>query len=315
MEMQQVRYFLALARTLNFTRAAEQSNVSQPALTRAIQQLEHELGGPLFHRERANTHLSELGRMMLPYLEQIHAQTEAAKQQAKAIKKLDHVTLKIGVMCTIGPTLIADLIVKFRMAHPNVELEVTEEGSNELMDMLSKGDLNLALFGLPEGPDVRFHGLPLFKERFVIAIPPDHPLAAKNVVTCRDTHDQPYVSRANCEIFDHARRQLKEMGVRWKRVFSSERDDWVQGMIKAGLGIGFFPELSVTDPGLVTRRLVDPEFTRTIMLVTVRGRPHSPAVGAFVQQARAFKWPVGTLDAMPGDTDAEDLGGELASAG
>ncbi|MBL8770238.1 MAG: LysR family transcriptional regulator [Phenylobacterium sp.] len=313
MEMQQVRYFLALARTLNFTRAAEQANVSQPALTRAIQQLEHELGGPLFHRERANTHLSELGRMMLPYLEQIQAQTEAAKQQARAAKKLENVALKIGVMCTIGPALIADLIVKFRMAHPNVELEVTEEGSTELMEMLSKGDLHLALFGLPEGPDVRFHGLPLFQERFVLAIPPDHPLAAKNVISCRDTHEQPYVSRANCEIFDVARRQLREAGVRWNKVFSSERDDWVQGMIKAGLGIGFFPELSVTDPGLVTRRLIDPEFVRTIMLVTVRGRPHSPAVGAFVQAARAFKWPTGTLDPVP--APAEDAGDELPVAG
>lgn len=313
MEMQQVRYFLALARTLNFTRAAEQANVSQPALTRAIQQLEHELGGPLFHRERANTHLSELGRMMLPYLEQIQAQTEATKQQARAAKKLENVALKIGVMCTIGPALIADLIVKFRMAHPNVELEVTEEGSTELMEMLSKGDLNLALFGLPEGPDVRFHGLPLFQERFVLAIPPDHPLAAKNVISCRDTHEQPYVSRANCEIFDVARRQLREAGVRWNKVFSSERDDWVQGMIKAGLGIGFFPELSVTDPGLVTRRLIDPEFVRTIMLVTVRGRPHSPAVGAFVQAARAFKWPTGTLDPVP--APSEDTGDELPVAG
>lgn len=291
MEMQQVRYFLALAKTLNFTRAAEASNVSQPALTRAIQQLEHELGGPLFHRERQNTHLSELGKMMLPYLEQIQLQSDAARAQAKAVKRLDNVTLRIGVMCTIGPAMIADLIVKFRIAHPNVDLEVTDEGSSELLDMLSKGELNLALFGLPEGPDVRFHGLPLYRERFVLALPPDHPLAAKNVVSCRDTHEEPYVSRINCEYYDHARRQLVAAGVHWKKVFSSERDDWVQGMIKAGLGIGFFPELSVTDPALVTRRLVDPEFIRTIMLVSVRGRPHSPAVGAFVQQARAFKWP------------------------
>ena len=301
MEMQQVRYFLALARTLNFTRAAEQSNVSQPALTRAIQQLEHELGGPLFHRERANTHLSELGRMMLPYLEQIHSQTEAARQHAKSIKKLDNVTLRIGAMCTIGPAMIADLIVKFRMAHPNVDLEVVEEGTPELMDMLTRGDLNLALFGLPEPLDVRFHGLSLFQERFVIALPPGHPLAAHNVVRCSDTHEEPYVCRSNCEIFDYARRQLREHGVQWKKVFSSERDDWVQGMIKAGMGIGFFPELSVTDPALVTRRLIDPEFTRTIMLITVRGRPHSPAVGAFVQQARAFKWPTSVLDPMIGD--------------
>lgn len=312
MEMQQVRYFLSLARTLNFTRAAEASNVSQPALTRAIQQLEHELGGPLFHRERANTHLSELGKMMLPYLEQVWVQTEAAKAQAKAVKTLANVTLKIGVMCTIGPAMIADLIVRFRTAYPNVDLEVTDEGSSELLEMLSKGDLNLALFGLPEGPDVRFHGLPLFRERFVLAVPPDHPLAAKNVVTCADTHDQPYVNRANCEYYDLARRQLREHGVRWKQVFSSERDDWVQGMIKAGLGIGFFPELSVTDPGLVTRRLIDPEFIRTIMLVSVRGRPHSPAVGAFVQQARAFKWPQSTVEPI---AVADDGGAALAAAG
>ena len=84
MEMQQVRYFVALAQTLNFTRAAEQCNVSQPALTRAIQQLEHELGGPLFHRERGNTHLSELGRMMLPYLQRSRkARAQRATKRAR----------------------------------------------------------------------------------------------------------------------------------------------------------------------------------------------------------------------------------------
>jgi DNA-binding transcriptional LysR family regulator len=304
MEMQQVRYFLALARTLNFTRAAEQANVSQPALTRAIQQLEHELGGPLFHRERANTHLSELGRMMLPYLEQILTQTEAAKAQAKSLKKLENVTLRIGAMCTIGPALISDLIVKFKAQHPDVDLEVTERSAGDLLEMLTKGELNLALFGLPEGPDVRFHALPLFQERFVVAVPADHPLAQQNVVSCRQLHDAPYVNRANCEILDFARERLHAQGVKWRRVFSSERDDWVQGMIKAGMGFGFFPELAVTDPGLVTRRLVDPEFVRTIMLVTVRGRPHSPAVGAFVQAARTFKWPQSQFEPMPADPEA-----------
>jgi DNA-binding transcriptional LysR family regulator len=70
-------------------------------------------------------------------------------------------------------------------------------------------------------------------------------------------------------------------------------------MIKAGLGIGFFPEFSVTHPGVVVRRLIDPEFTRTIMLVTVRGRPHAPAVGAFVQAARSFSWPAHALVDTP----------------
>ncbi len=284
MEMQHVRYFLALSRTLNFTRAAEASNVSQPALTRAIQQLEHELGGPLFHRERARTHLSELGRIMLPYFEAIQTQSEAARSHAQSLKKLESATLHIGAMCTIGPTLLSDLIVKFRIDHPSVDLIVTDKSASELLEMLAAGDIHLALFGLPDGPDNRFHALPLFQERFVVAIPPDHRLAAQNIVQSSDLHDEAYVNRANCEVYDFARREFRSRGVILRKTFSSDRDDWVQGMI-------FFPELCVTDPGLVTRRLIDPEFIRTINLVTVRGRPHSPAVGAFVRQARTFPWP------------------------
>lgn len=291
MEMQQVRYFLALSGALNFTRAAEQVGVTQPALTRAIQQLEAELGGPLFHREGRRTHLSELGRTMLPYFEGILAQAEAARSQAQSLKALDRATLHIGVMCTVGPAIIADLVVAFRAANPGVDLRVSDMAAAELTGRLDAGDLDLALFGLPEGLDDRFHSLPLFRERFVVAVPRDHRFAAWNVVRAADLHDENYVSRASCEYFDHAGRQFHGRGVVMRKVFSSERDDWVQGMIKAGLGLGFIPEFSVTDPALVIRKLIDPEFERTIMLVTVRGRPHAPAVGAFVRQARAFAWP------------------------
>src|SRR5262245_11508152 len=83
MEMHQIRYFLAVADELNFTRAAEKCNVAQPSLTRAIKLLEEELGGPLFHRERANTHLSELGRAVQPNLEQILVESQRAKTLAK----------------------------------------------------------------------------------------------------------------------------------------------------------------------------------------------------------------------------------------
>ena len=291
MEMQQVRYFLALSRTLNFTRAAEQCNVTQPALTRQIQLLEHELGGPLFHRERANTHLSELGRMMLPYLETILTQTEQAKAQAQASRRLEGATLQIGAMCTIGPAMLSDLMVSFRCANPEVELVVRDKSLEELTACLAEGRLDLALMATPDGLDDRFHGLDLFQERFVVALAPTHPLAPKNIVRCRDLHEQAYVNRADCEYYDHIGVRFREIGVRTRKVFSSERDDWVQGMIKAGLGFGLFPEFCLTDPALVTRRLVDPEFVRTIQLVTVRGRPHSPAVGAFVRQARGFPWP------------------------
>jgi DNA-binding transcriptional LysR family regulator len=297
MEMQQVRYFVALAGTLNFTRAAEQCNVSQPALTRAIQQLEHELGGPLFHRERGNTHLSELGRMMLPYLETVEASTRAAREQARAVKTLERATLTIGAMCTIGPQLVAELMVRFQAAHPEVEVSVIDGGAPSMIDKLEKGELEVAIVGVPEELPENFHQLPIFEERFVIVLPPNHRLVAKNPVEAADLDKEPYVSRSNCEVFEPVRDALRARGVAMRQVFSSPRDDWVQGMIKAGLGLGFFPEFCVSDPDLVVRPLVAPSFSRTIYLATVRGRPHSPAVGAFVQEARRYPWPATRLAA------------------
>ncbi len=291
MEMQQVRYFIAVKDSLNFTRAAELCNVSQPSLTRAVQMLEIELGGPLFNRERGNTHLTELGRIMEPYLTAVAAQITEAKRHALAYGQLDLAPLKIGAMCTVGPAIIADLIIKFRMDHPGVEFVVSDCTAQSLTDMLIAGDLTLALFAAPGGVDERFHALELFEEDFVVAVAPDHRLALKDIVSGADLHGEAYVNRTNCEYLDFARAEMRRRGVVAREVFSSERDDWVQGMIKAGLGFGFFPEFSVTDAGLVTRPLADPKFTRQIQLVTVRGRPHSPAVGAFVAEARSFMWP------------------------
>ena len=85
MEIHQVRYFLAVRDALNFTKAAGQCNVSQPALTRAIQKLEEELGGPLFHRDRSPTSLTELGRQVTPLLEQVWDGVTGAKERAKGI--------------------------------------------------------------------------------------------------------------------------------------------------------------------------------------------------------------------------------------
>src|SRR5262249_26510587 len=102
MEMHQIRYFLALCEELNFTRAAKRCNVSQPSLTRAIRMLEEELGGPLFHRERSNTHLSELGRIVKPYLEQVGREAEEALRQAQDFVRLKQTSLRLGLMCTIA---------------------------------------------------------------------------------------------------------------------------------------------------------------------------------------------------------------------
>lgn len=290
MEMQQVRYFLALARELNFTRAAETCNVTQPALTRAIQALEAELGGRLFHRERNQTHLSELGRMMLPYIQSIQAQAEAARARAKSAGRMRNVELKIGAMCTLSPANLSDFIVSFQRAHDGIDLNVTDGAAKQLLHQLTAGEREVGVFGHPDDIDDRFHTLPLYRERFVAVLPINHRLANQREIHIKDLDGEPYVNRVNCEMADVAGQEFARQGVHVRVVFRSERDDWVLGMIRSGMGWGFFPESFVFPRDVAVRPLVGPEFSRTVSLITVRGRPHSPAVGAFVKAARAFDW-------------------------
>lgn len=290
MEMQQVRYFLALARELNFTRAAEACNVTQPALTRAIQALEAELGGRLFHRERNQTHLSDLGRLMLPYIQSIQAQADAARMRAKAIGRMKNIELKIAAMCTLSPTVLADFIVSFQRANEGVDLNVTDGAAKVLFHQLSAGEREIGVMGYPDEIDDRFHALPLYRERFVVVLPIGHRLANQKEIRVADLEGEPYVNRVNCEMADFASHEFAKQGVSVRVVFRSERDDWVLGMIRSGMGWGFFPESCSFPQGVAVRPLAAPEFTRTVSLVTVRGRPHSPAVGAFVRAARSFAW-------------------------
>src|SRR6185437_4924103 len=112
MELHQVRYFLALAGTLNFTRAAEQCNVTQPALTKGVQKLEQELGGPLVYRERQLTQLTDLGKEVLPILERTLASTEAARHRAREFQRREVAPLRIGLAPSISASLVLEPIAE-----------------------------------------------------------------------------------------------------------------------------------------------------------------------------------------------------------
>jgi len=286
MEMHQIRYFLAVAEELNFTRAAERCNVSQPSLTRAIKMLEEELGGQLFRRERSKTHLSELGRMVVPHLRQISMEASEAKQRARALRSLHHAVLKLGLMCTIGPSNLLELVRGIRMRHPGIELQITDATAAELYERLDAGDLEVAVYCHPDhdSPD-KLNCVPLFRERFVIVISPEHPLAEQETIRVRDLDGQHYLQRVHCEYAEHAGRIFQERGVSDHTVYRSDRDDWILAMAAAGMGYAFMPEQCACHPQVAVRPLVEPEIWREVSLVTVRGRPHTPAVGALVREA------------------------------
>ena len=132
--------------------------------------------------------------------------------------------------------------------------------------------------------------MPLFREQFMIVVSPTHPLARKNAIRSADLNGERYLNRINCEFIGVAAPIWEQHGAKCEMVYRSERDDWILAMIAAGLGFGFMPEHSITHPGIVARPLIEPEFWREVNLVTVRGRPHSPAVGALVREAMRAPW-------------------------
>jgi DNA-binding transcriptional LysR family regulator len=291
MEMHQVRYFLALSAELNFTRAAERCHVAQPSLTRAIKALEDEMGGALFHRERANTHLTELGRTLKPYLEQVMSRAEQAKREAQEFIRLHKTPLRLGLMCTIAPTYLLDLVAAVRMRHPGIELQIVDAAARQLQERLIAGALDIAIFALPDlAGQERLHHQPLYREQFQIVLEPHHRLAAQREVRVKDLDGEHYLSRINCEFGDAADAVFDAQGVTGPTVYQSERDDWILAMAAAGLGYAFMPALCVDHPGVAARPLIEPEIWREVALVTVRGRPHSPGVGALVQEAMRLPW-------------------------
>jgi DNA-binding transcriptional LysR family regulator len=291
MEMQQVRYFLAVCEELNFTRAAEKCHVAQPSLTRAIKLLEDEMGGPLFHRERSNTHLSELGNAVRPFMEEVYQRAQQAKDLAAGFAALKTAPLKLGIMCTIGPANLVGLLTNLQSSYPEIELQITDAGASMLQDMLLKGDLEAAIFCQPGQLDDRLHHMPLFREQFLIAVHPKHHLAMNNAIRVRDLDGERYLNRVNCEYASHAGHIFSQQGTRVRLVYRSERDDWILAMVRAGLGFGFMPQYCAANaPDIVMRPLVEPEIWREVNLVTVRGRPHSPAIGALVREAMRTHW-------------------------
>ena len=289
MEMHQVRYFLAVAEELNFTRASEKCNVTQPSLSRAIKLLEEELGGQLFHRDREPTHLTDLGQMVRPHLQSVY-------HHSTLVKRLSHdfaqkVPLKLGIMSTISPDEIVDLIANIRIRHPDVELKLCDANAKDLRARLLAGDLEVVIYALPgEEPDECTHSIPLFREQMVLAVHRGHRLANERAFPVREMNGECYIHRINCEFAGYADQILQEQGVTCTPAYWSERDDWTLAMVAAGLGFAFMPANSVKHPGVVGLPVVEPEFWRQVNLVSVRGRRYSPGVGSLVREAMRKTW-------------------------
>ncbi|MEM8949815.1 MAG: LysR family transcriptional regulator [Pseudomonadota bacterium] len=290
MEMHQVRYFLAVCEAENFSRAADACDVAQPSLTKAIKKLEEEFGGALFYRERHRTQLTDLGRRLKPHFETVYAATAAAKADADGFRADEAMAIDLGVMSTIGPAMMVDFFAKLCQLIPDLDIRIREAPGKDLVEALRAGEIDTGLIGLPSLPD-DLRALPLFTERYTLTFAKGHDFERLNAVPVTALDGLDYLQRVHCEFMDHFEALGVDKAFKTNVRYSSEREDWVQALVVAGLGCSVMPEYLPVLPGISSRPISDPEVSRTISLVTVAGRRHSPALQAMIRVAGTFPWP------------------------
>ena len=300
MELNQVRYFLTLAETLNFTRAAESCNVTQPALTRGIQKLEDELGGLLFYRERSLTQLTELGQLVRPLLAQTSAAAQAAREQALAFKRRESAPLRLGLDHSIAASVLTPVLSEMAARISGFELTLRQYSSPEICRLLLEGAIDAGLaVGGDEVPE-RLNRWKLYEERIVVLCPEAHALAKLDEITPQHLAQERILRRElpDCAI-DRALQAIgAAAGIEWHSQHSGSEESHLHEMVKASLGVALAGERQPVPAGLVARPLSGTP-PRAITLLAIAGRPQGPSAAAFLKLMRARDWREGGAAARP----------------
>lgn len=291
MELHQVRYFLALAQSLNFTRAAEQCSVTQPALTKGIQKLEQELGGQLLYRERQLTQLTDLGKLLLPMFETTLSAADSIRLQASDFRHMTVAPLKIGLSPCISASLVAAPLLQIAETMPGLQIELEEASPKQLIEKLLEGHINAAICAddVENLPD-RIDFWRLFEERFTVLVAREGALSGDGPIQGEALTEAVWLEQIDCET---ARRFWEERlgNLHQLRVGHRSRHiDHLQQLVKVGFGVMLAPEHMPHIPELTKRVIVGDEFRREIRLLVMSGRRYLPALGAFVWLARTRDW-------------------------
>ena len=287
MELHQLRYFCAVADTGSFSRAAEHSHVSQPSLSQQILKLEAELGVRLFDRLGRSVRLTDAGKTFLPRARSVLRELEAARGDITEGKDSISGHVTVGVIPTVAPYFLPPILAAFSKRFTDAAVSVVEEITPVLLDRLRAGSIDLAILALPvRGHE--FESLPLLTEPLFAALPKKHKLARRNTISLRDLRKEPFLLLRDGHCFrENAVAACDRARVSPQVVFESGQFSSLLGLVGAGMGISLVPAMAVTrDPHLKFVRIADPDATRTIGALTLRGRSLSRAHHAFLSSLR-----------------------------
>jgi DNA-binding transcriptional LysR family regulator len=290
MEMYQVRYFLSVARALNFTRAAEGCGVAQPSLSRAIKQLEAELGGELFRRERPHAILTELGHRMLPILTRCFESAAAAQALAAGIGKGGAVALRVALSPTIGIKLVLAALQEAARLFDGLELVVRRESAAGTLDLIKTGEVEVAIAAV-DILEARpwLERFPLFDEGFLLISAREHRLANSASFGPEELREERIVLPRHAEHGDALAALAPGKG---------HHDAWsdadMAALVGAGLGVAIGPRSFPRPESLAATPLAGFDLKRTVSAFAAAGRPRSAPATMLINLLRAANWDAAT---------------------
>lgn len=292
MEMQQVRYFLAVARTLNFTRAAEECNVTQPALTRAIKQLEEELGGELIRREGRHSHLTDLGNRMQPLLAQCYESALTAKSLAAKVKTGELACLSLAVSRTLDLDLIMGALDEVKRAFPGLQLRLRRGNGAEISAMLKNGEIDLAIGG-PVGESWdRLDAWPMFTESFDLIVGADDQLASHDCpeLDVELVRESRFLHYAGSDPAELPRDRITASGLPYDTAHEVDSVRDLEALIVAHFGVAIMPASAMKSARLRHLSCSALDLKRTVAIYSVAGRPRPREAGALLNLLRSTDW-------------------------
>ncbi|HEX9494819.1 MAG TPA: LysR substrate-binding domain-containing protein [Candidatus Limnocylindria bacterium] len=290
MELQQLRYFVAVADTGTFTAAARDLHVAQPSISKQVRKLEAELGAVLLERGKAGIALTDAGEILLPWAKRVLADVDGARSEVAGLATLERGRLSVGATPSVSTVLLPRVLATFHSSHPGVTLSVIEAGSRDLVDRLASGELDLAMVILPVPREELFETIPLLREELVLAVSKRHPLATRKTVRVSELRGVPLVMfRDGYDLRSATIAACEQAGFHPTFAIEGAEMDGVLRMAAAGVGVAVVPRMVVETGGpLVAIRLTQPTPTRSVGVAFRRDRHHSRAADAFVAQLREF---------------------------
>lgn len=274
MELHQLRYFCAVAQNTSFTRAAERLGISQPSLSQQIGRLEKNLGAPLFVRLGRTVRLTAYGETLLPHALKIMQEIAETESSLANMQEGTRGALRVGVIPTIMPYMIAPRIHRFSQAFPEVEVQLSERITARLLEDVQSGQLDMAILSLPvRNPDIVCSEL--LREPLYLAVAASHPFAGRKIVSLKELGVERLLLLREGHCFrDNVMTACTRARAEVHSIFETDQFGSIFPLVASGFGLTLIPEMAA---GCATGCVLVPVSPESIRRVGyIRARRHLP---------------------------------------